>query len=61
MKTWEWIAATCIAAVMMISYVHGYVYPRTEGEKLESLQQRDIERVEKKIDWIIEFLSAQKR
>lgn len=35
MKPMQWIIATTVAAVMMISYVHAFIYPRTEGEKLE--------------------------
>lgn len=35
MKPLTWIIATAISAVMMISYVHAFIYPRTEGEKLE--------------------------
>jgi len=31
----EWIIATAVASVMMISYVHGFVFPRTEGERLQ--------------------------
>jgi hypothetical protein len=34
MKPIQWIVATAIASVMMLSYVHGFVFPRTEGEGL---------------------------
>lgn len=56
-----WLGCTAIAAVTMLSYAQSYIYTRTEGEKLEQLQQRDIDRIEKKLDWIIEYLSAQKK
>lgn len=57
----EWLIATTVAAVTMVGYASSYVYTRNEGEKLEALQIRDVDRLEKKIDWIIEFLSAQKK
>ena len=36
MKTWQWIAATCIAATMMISYLHGFIYTRAEAKVLQA-------------------------
>jgi len=41
MKPMSWIIATAVSATMMIGYVHAFVYPRTEGEKLE-LSVRDL-------------------
>lgn len=35
MKPTHWIIATAVAAVSMISYVHAYIYPRTEGQTLQ--------------------------
>jgi hypothetical protein len=60
MKPVQWIVATAIASVMMISYVHGFVFPRTEGQRLEKQMdmlypilnqiQKDLGRIEGKID-----------
>lgn len=41
----EWIIATTIAATVMIGYVHKFIYPRTEGEKLEQRVDRQEHRV----------------
>lgn len=30
------LIGTAVATILLISYVHAYVYPRTEGEKLEA-------------------------
>ena len=35
MKPWQMVAGTTIAAITMIGAVQAYIYPRTEGEKLE--------------------------
>jgi len=42
-KLWtHWIVATCFAAVVMIGYVHGFVFTRTEGESLQNRHNADI-------------------
>jgi len=40
-----WLVSTSIAAVGMFSYVHAFVFPRTEGETLE----RRVDRMETEI------------
>lgn len=42
-KLWtHWIVATSLAAVLMIGYVHSFVFTRTEGEALASQHVTDI-------------------
>ena len=35
MKPWEWIAATAVAAIIGLYYIHSFIYPRAEASKLE--------------------------
>lgn len=35
MKQQEWMIATAIAAVVMLGYIHQFVFPRTEAEALK--------------------------
>lgn len=62
-----WAVSTAVAAVMLISYVHGFVYTRTEGEKLErrveaiqSQYREDLQILNQKIDEIYKLLVAGK-
>lgn len=52
MKPIQWIIATAIAAVCMIGYVHSYVYPRTEGEKLEKSIDKILTQIEDRLNRI---------
>jgi hypothetical protein len=59
----SWIVATVAAAIAMISYVHQFVYPRTEGEKLEKRLERvedqyreDIRTIRDRLDTLVERL-----
>jgi hypothetical protein len=61
----EWIVATVVAAVAMISYVHQFVYPRTEGEKLEKRvdlldehYRDDVKGVRERLDQIMDRLTT---
>ncbi len=48
MKPQAWLLGTLVSAITMISYVHAFVFTRTEAEKLE----RSVEKVEVKVDRI---------
>lgn len=59
----EWIVATVVAAIAMIAYVHQFVYPRSEGEKLEKrvdlIEQHyreDVKDVRTRLDEIVDML-----
>ena len=46
MKPQAWALGTLISAITMISYVHAFVYTRTEAEDLK----KSVERVEMKVE-----------
>jgi low affinity Fe/Cu permease len=58
-----WATSTAVAAVIMLGYIHNFVYTRTEGEKLEkrveaiSSQNRDDFRaLNRKVDEIYRLI-----
>ena len=62
-----WAVSTGVAAVMMLGYIHNFVYTRTEGEKLErrveAIQQQyreDLQNLNEKIDEIYKILVRQR-
>ena len=66
-----WSVATAVAAILMLGYVHGFIYPRTEAEKLEKAVDKNTARLENtsnqlnviegKIDTMIQFLKQSNR
>lgn len=46
MKPQAWVLGTIVSAVTMVSYVHAFVYTRTEAEDLK----KNLERVELKVE-----------
>ena len=37
-QRFQWVIAAAVLSVVMLSYIHGFVYTRPEGEKLEAAQ-----------------------
>ena len=59
-----WTAATAVASVIMLSYIHNFVYTRVEGDKLEKrveinsqTNREDFNRLQLKVDAIYRMLS----
>jgi len=61
--TMKWGLGLLTASVVAFGYIHNFVYPRTEGEKLEALvdehhqeYREDIKSIRTKIDKIYELV-----
>ena len=64
----HWVVATLVAACSLIAYVNSYVYPRSEGMKLEKRVDQvetnvreDLRELRQKLDRIYELLSKLER
>jgi len=44
--------AVAVLSVVMLSYVHNFIYTRIEGEKLEGHVQNEFEKIHSKLDTI---------
>ena len=49
-KEVKWSIPTAAALIAMLSYAHGFVFPRTEGKALEARVTRVDKRHEKHVD-----------
>ena len=47
------IVAISVSSVVMLSYVHSFIYPRVEGEKLERRVEAIYERLDTKLDTVL--------
>ena len=55
----KWIGAPAVTAMVMMSYVHGFVYTRVEGEALQSTFEEhrsehaeDLREIRRRVDQI---------
>lgn len=63
----QWVMSSALAILGMIAYVHNFVYPRTEGEKLEqrvalveSNTRQDLKEISQKIDKLHRLVNSKR-
>lgn len=63
----QWVMSSGLAILGMIAYVHNFVYPRTEGEKLEkrvelveSNTRQDLKEISQKIDKLYRLVNSKR-